>query len=72
MQGFQQYIDGRFEDGAARFDSLDPATGEVWASMPEAREDDVDRAVKAAGRALREGPWPKTTATARGRLLYRL
>lgn len=40
--------------------------------MPEAREGDVDRAVKAADRALYEGPWPKMTATQRGKLLYKL
>ena len=72
MQGFQQYIDGTFEEGAARFDSIDPATGTVWAAMPEAREDDVDRAVKAAQHALWSGEWPAMTATARGKLLYRL
>jgi aldehyde dehydrogenase (NAD+) len=72
MQSFQQYIDGAFEDGFARFDSVDPATGAAWASMPEAREDDVDRAVKAAERALWSGPWLAMTASARGKLLYRL
>ncbi|GAB1584294.1 aldehyde dehydrogenase [Phyllobacterium phragmitis] len=72
MQRFEQYIDGAFEDGSARFDSVDPANGAVWASMPEAREEDVDRAVKAAEHALRDGPWPAMTATARGKLLYRL
>lgn len=72
MQSFQQFIDGTFEDGSARFDSVDPATGAAWASMPEAREDDVDRAVKAAERALWSGPWPAMTASARGKLLYRL
>lgn len=69
---FQLYIDGRFEDGEARFSSLDPATATPWAEMPEAREADVDRAVAAAGRAFREGPWPAMTATARGKLLARL
>lgn len=72
MQNFQQYIDGQFEDGATRFDSIDPATGQVWASMPEAREEDVDRAVRAAELALWSGPWATMTATARGKLLYRL
>lgn len=72
MQNFQQYIDGAFDDGAGRFESVDPATGQAWAVMPEAREADVDRAVRAAERALREGPWPAMTATARGKLLYRL
>lgn len=69
---FQLYIDGAFEDGEARFPSLDPSTGAPWAEMPEAREGDVDRAVAAAGRAFRSGPWPAMTATARGRLLARL
>ncbi|WP_037154106.1 aldehyde dehydrogenase [Rhizobium freirei] len=72
MQRFQQYIDGVFDDGSARFDSLDPATGHVWASMPEAREGDVDRAVKAAEQALWSGEWPAMTASARGKLLLKL
>lgn len=72
MQLFQQYIDGVFDDGSARFDSIDPATGKVWASMPEAREADVDRAVNAAEQALWNGAWPAMTASARGKLLYRL
>ena len=36
MDRFQHYIDGAFEDGAASFDSLDPATGAPWAVMPMA------------------------------------
>jgi aldehyde dehydrogenase (NAD+) len=72
MQHFQSYIDGQFADGDDRFDSLDPATGQVWATMPEAREGDVDRAVSAAHTALYDGPWSKLTATQRGKLLYKL
>lgn len=72
MRRFQAYIDGAFEDGAARFASLDPATAQTWAEMPEAREAEVDRAVGAAERALSSGPWATMTATQRGRLLYRL
>lgn len=72
MRSFQQYVDGVFEDGSARFESVDPATGGVWASMPEAREADVDRAVEAARRALWSSSWTSMTATARGKLLYRL
>ena len=72
MRHFQQYIDGQFEDAGATFPSIDPATGEHWAMMPEARSDDVDRAVEAAHRALRSGAWPAMTPTARGKLLMRL
>lgn len=72
MQRFQLYIDGTFQDGEARFDSLDPATGKVWAEMPEAREAEVERAVEAAERALHDGPWAGMTPTQRGKLLYKL
>ena len=70
MDRFQHYIDGRFEDAAEAFDSLDPATGTAWARMPAASADDVCRAVDAADRAF--SGWAATTATARGKLLYRL
>lgn len=72
MDRFQHYIDGSFEDGSASFDSLDPATGQAWATMPMAGAADVDRAVAAAHRAFLSGPWPALTATARGKLLHRL
>lgn len=72
MDRFQLYIDGAFEDGAARFPSLDPATGLAWTDMPEAREAEVDRAVTAAHRAFQSGPWPKMTPSQRGKLLMRL
>ncbi|HKT62496.1 MAG TPA: aldehyde dehydrogenase [Burkholderia sp.] len=69
---FQLYIDGRFEPGAATFGSINPATGAVWAQMPEARTDEVNRAVTAAGRALTDPAWAGLSASARGKLLYKL
>ncbi len=72
MQKFQQYIDGAFSDGAAQFESRDPATGQVWALMPEARRGDVNCAVEAAERAFFAPEWANMTATARGKLLMRL
>ncbi|MDP5220335.1 aldehyde dehydrogenase [Ruegeria sp. 2205SS24-7] len=72
MQQFQQYIDGTFSNGSGWFDSLDPATGTVWAQMPEAAVEDVNRAVEAAERAFFSPEWAGMTATARGKLLYRL
>lgn len=70
MERFSLYIDGAFSQGAGWFESLDPATGQVWAQMAEARAEQVDRAVNAAHRAF--GPWAQMTATARGKLLYKL
>ena len=72
MDRFHQYIDGAFDEGAAQFESLDPATGAPWAVMPMASAADVDRAVAAAHRAFLGKPWAGMTATARGRLLLKL
>jgi aldehyde dehydrogenase (NAD+) len=73
MQQFQCYIDGRFGNGEARFESIDPATGAAWAEMPESRQADVDQAVEAAHQAqYGGGRWARMTATQRGKLLYRL
>ncbi len=59
-------------EGGRRLESLDPATGAAWASFPAASAADVDRAVRAAHQAMTEGPWARTTATERGKALYRL
>ena len=69
---FQLYIDGQFEPGAATFGSVNPATGQVWAHMPEARTEQVNRAVEAADRALDAPAWKGLSASARGKLLYKL
>jgi acyl-CoA reductase-like NAD-dependent aldehyde dehydrogenase len=53
------------------YDSVDPYTGRPWARVPDGGAADVDRAV-AAARAALNGPWGSLTATARGKLLYRL
>jgi acyl-CoA reductase-like NAD-dependent aldehyde dehydrogenase len=71
---FQLYINGAFcnADGSATFDSIDPSTGKTWAWMPKASAADTDRAVRSAYAAFNAGPWPAMTATARGKLLYKL
>src|SRR5919107_1345904 len=54
------------------FESINPYTGRVWATAPEAGEEDVDRAVRGAREAFDEGPWGGMTGTERARLLRRL
>jgi aldehyde dehydrogenase (NAD+) len=54
------------------FESINPYTGRVWATVPEADEEDVDAAVRAARQAFDEGPWGKMTGTERARLMRRL
>jgi acyl-CoA reductase-like NAD-dependent aldehyde dehydrogenase len=56
--------------GEAR-ELTEPATGAALAKAGLAGEQDVDRAVEAARGAL-AGPWGKTAATERGRLLHAL
>ena len=74
MKHYQLYIDGEWCDAAdgARLDSVNPATGDVWATAAVAGETEVNRAVAAARRALREGPWAQMNATERGKMIRRL
>lgn len=74
LKRYQMLIDGHWvdaEDGG-RFESFSPATGEAWASIPEATAGDVERAVTAAHRAFTDGEWARATPTARGKYLRRL
>jgi len=72
-QALSMLINGQWVEASdgARFNSIDPSTGAVWASVPEATESDVNRAVDAADAAL-NGPWGDMTPTARGKCLRRL
>jgi aldehyde dehydrogenase (NAD+) len=67
-------MNSEWVEGSKKFDTVNPATGEVLTQIVEASADDVDRAVEAARRAFedRSGPWRKMSASERGRLLWRL
>ncbi len=67
-------IDGKWRDSASgnTFDTINPATEEVIAQVAEGDAADIDLAVKAARKAFDSGPWRKTDARDRGRLLYKL
>jgi aminomuconate-semialdehyde/2-hydroxymuconate-6-semialdehyde dehydrogenase len=58
LRRLRLFIDGEFVDaaGGRTFPDISPVTGEVIAMVAEAGAEDVDRAVKAARRAL-DGPW---------------
>lgn len=74
MQKYQMYIEGRFVDSASGefFDSFNPYTGKPWAQVAQGNAEDADRAVRAAHKALTEGPWPQMTASQRGMLIHKL
>jgi phenylacetaldehyde dehydrogenase len=67
-------IGGRFQEaaGGRTFDTVNPASGEVLASVAEGDAEDVDRAVAAARRALEDGPWSRMTPSERGRIMHRI
>ncbi len=55
----------------ATFSVIEPGTGAPMAEVAEAGPEDARRAVDVAVRAFEEGPWPRTSATERGRVLLR-
>ena len=74
IQTYKMLIDGEWvaaSDGAV-FDSVNPSTGEVWSRVPEATAADVDRAVTAAHRAFKTGPWAAMLPNQRGQMLRKL
>ncbi|MET1044494.1 MAG: aldehyde dehydrogenase family protein [Microbacteriaceae bacterium] len=72
------HVDDMFIDGAwtpaagtGRTPVTDPATGEVWGSVPDGAVEDVDAAVASARRAF-AGEWPRLTPTERAGYLLRI
>ncbi len=67
-------IGGKWVEAASgkTFETLNPATGEVLATVAEGDAEDINRAVKAARRAFESGPWHSMTPSKRGQLLWRL
>ena len=51
---YKMFINGQWKDSESnkRFESINPSSGEPWASIPEASANDVDNAVKCAYEAF--------------------
>ncbi|MDI1446578.1 aldehyde dehydrogenase family protein [Polyangium sp. 6x1] len=74
MKRYQMLIGGNWVDsvsGQTR-ELRDPANGEIVATVPEASREDARAAIDAARAAFDRGPWRKTTALERGKLLFKL
>jgi aldehyde dehydrogenase (NAD+)/betaine-aldehyde dehydrogenase len=58
IQNFKMYIDGEWVDSSSgkKIETLNPENNEVWATVPEANEKDVDKAVQSAQKAF-ENNW---------------
>ncbi|HNS43090.1 MAG TPA: aldehyde dehydrogenase family protein [Taishania sp.] len=69
---YELFIDGKFvkPKSGNYFDTINPASGEVLASVANAGKEDVDKAVKAAKNAFKS--WSKLSGKERGKYLYRI
>ena len=68
------FIDGEYVDAidGGRFETINPANGEVITEVAEATAADVDRAVASALRAYRAGTWARMAPRERMEVLYRM
>ncbi|MGR3502408.1 aldehyde dehydrogenase family protein [Pseudaestuariivita sp.] len=69
-RAFGCFIDGAFTKARGDFESRNPATGDVLATVTQGTAEDVEAAVKAARKA--QGPWAKLGGAGRARVLYAL
>jgi len=69
---FDMWIHGRAQPGSGdeRIDVLNPATGELLATVPEATDEDIDRAVASAHEGY--AVWRATHPRERAQILYRI
>ncbi|QQE81125.1 5-carboxymethyl-2-hydroxymuconate semialdehyde dehydrogenase [Alicyclobacillus sp. SO9] len=67
----QHYIDGEFCDSISgkTFKTVNPTTNEVITTAAEGFSEDIDKAVRAANRAFREGPWAEMKTKDRAELM---
>jgi betaine-aldehyde dehydrogenase len=74
VRAYRNYVNGQWVSSTSgeTFAVYDPSTEEVIARVASANAADVDAAVKAARAAFDSGPWPKSTAQDRGRILFKL
>jgi len=70
----KMYIDGQYVDSSSgeTFQLIEPSSGKPLALVPHGTIDDLDRAVAAARRALKEGPWATMKPNERQRILLRI
>ena len=70
IKNFKMYINGEWVESSSgkKIETLNPETNKVWATVPEASEADVDKAVKAAQKAF-DGSWSKLHPRERAKFL---
>jgi betaine-aldehyde dehydrogenase len=74
MKKYEMLINGKWvnaKSGQTR-EIRDPANGELIATVPESNREDAAAAISAARAAFDSGPWRKTSALDRGKILFRI
>lgn len=68
------FVGGKWVEPSSdrRIQVVSPITEQVIATVPEATEADMDRAVAAARKAFDEGPWPRMSPAERAEVLARV
>jgi aldehyde dehydrogenase (NAD+) len=74
MQAGQLFIGGtwRAPVSGETYATINPATEEETARIAKGDERDIDLAVQAARKAFDSGPWPRMSASERGRMVWKL
>ena len=67
LKPFKLFIDGRWQYPVSEqmIPVMNPATGEVLTTVPDAAPEDIDRAVQAARRSFETGAWRKLNVSKR-------
>ncbi|MCF8078817.1 MAG: aldehyde dehydrogenase [Desulfobacterales bacterium] len=70
---YQMYVDGEWVDSSSgkTFASENPFNGELWASIPEADEQDAEKAISAARNAF-DNEWHRVNGLQRAKLMNTL
>jgi delta 1-pyrroline-5-carboxylate dehydrogenase len=70
----RMFINGTLVDARSgdRFETINPANGQVLATVPTGTVEDVDLAVASARKAFKSGVWARLEPRARMKVLYRL
>ncbi|XP_071833960.1 2-aminomuconic semialdehyde dehydrogenase-like [Apostichopus japonicus] len=66
----QNFIGGEFIPAKTHLDSFNPATGEVWAKIPDSGKEEIDLAVKSAKQAFPS--WSSLSPDVRGQHLHKI
>lgn len=74
MKNYGNYIDGQWVPPVSglHIETENPFTRKTWATIARSGPEDVERAVAAASAAFEQGPWSRMSASARGKLLWRM